>query len=253
MRLAAALALTLAVPASLGLSTAAIAQEKSATKPGFSFPTGKPVRVVVFRPDVSVGSQSTGGLDEPNADWTATAKTELVRNLDAAMRTKADGMTMMPELTGEDARTLADYRALFKAVTGTIVAHRLFVGNRLPTKLDKFDWSLGPGVAKLAGAAGGEPADYGLFFLTQDSYGSAGRKALQVIGLLTGFGVTTSGVHIGYAGLVDMKTGELVWINADLGMGGDVREPDGAAKRVAQLLEDFPIRAGTARATTAAK
>jgi hypothetical protein len=23
-------------------------------------------------------------------------------------------------------------------------------------------------------------------------------------------------------------------------MGGDVREPDGAAKRVAQLMEDFP-------------
>ena len=50
----------------------------------------------------------------------------------------------------------------------------------------------------------------------------------------------TSGVHIGYAGLVDLETGDLVWLNADRKMGGDVRTGDGAVKRVTQLLEDFP-------------
>jgi hypothetical protein len=49
-----------------------------------------------------------------------------------------------------------------------------------------------------------------------------------------------SGEHIGYAGLVDLKTGDLLWLNADGAMGGDVREPDGAQKRMRQLLEDFP-------------
>ena len=238
----AALASVLLATGSFAAPTAAFAQEKSATKPGFALPD-RPVRIVVFRPDVSVGSQSTGGLDEPNAEWTTTAKTELVKSLETAMRAKNGNMTMMPELTGADATTLANYRALFKSVTGTIVAHRLFVGNRLPTKLDKFDWTLGPGVASLAGAAGGEPADYGLFFLTQDSYGSAGRKAAQLVGAMFGVGIK-SGVHIGYAGLVDMKTGDVVWINADLAMGGDVRDAEGATKRVGQLLEDFPTRGG---------
>jgi hypothetical protein len=50
----------------------------------------------------------------------------------------------------------------------------------------------------------------------------------------------TSGVHKGYAGLIDVKTGELVWLNADYQMGGDVRTPEGAVKRVGQLLEGFP-------------
>ena len=84
-------------------------------------------------------------------------------------------------------------------------------------------------------------ADYALFINTHDAYGSTGRKVLQVVALLGGVAVT-SGEHLGYAGLVNLKTGELVWLNADRQMGGDVRTPEGAAKRVRQLLEGFPGR-----------
>ena len=56
---------------------------------------------------------------------------------------------------------------------------------------------------------------------------------------LAGLGVR-SGKHIGYAGLVDLKTGNVLWLNADGQMGGDVRNADGMEKRVRQLLEDFP-------------
>jgi hypothetical protein len=66
--------------------------------------------------------------------------------------------------------------------------------------------------------------------------------------------MVSSGVHAGYAGLVDLRTGDLVWLNADLKMGGDVREADGASKRVVQLLEDFPQQgAASVPARTAAK
>lgn len=73
---------------------------------------------------------------------------------------------------------------------------------------------------------------------------------LQLVGMVAGVGVT-SGVHLGSAGLIDLKTGELVWLNADKQMGGDVRAPEGAEKRVAQLLEGFPGR--PSGATAAAK
>jgi hypothetical protein len=141
---------------------------------------------------------------------------------------------------------------LFRAVTDAVITHKLFKGNRLPTKRDQFDWTLGPGVSRLGEIGGG---DYGLFIYTYDSYGSAGRKAAQIVGALFG-AVIISGVHIGHAGLVDLRTGELVWINADLRMGGNVRDAEGATKRVSQLLEDFPTRAGAAppaAATTASR
>ena len=230
-------------------ATPAGAQEASASKQGFFFPKDGPVRILVFRPDVRVGEQSTGGLNEPNADWTSAARANIATALDAAQVSRSNEIKAMPELDGASAKLLADYRALFRAVTDAVVSHKLFPGNRLPTKKTSFNWTLGPGVAKLGELGGG---DYGLFLFTNDSYGSAGRKAAQVVGLLFGAYIP-SGVHVGYAGLVDLKTGELVWINADVAMGGDVREAEGATKRVAQLLEDFPQREGSVPPTNATK
>ena len=226
------------------------AQEASATKQGFTFPKDGPVRILVFRPEVRVGEQSTAGMNQPNADWTDTARRNIADALDKAQAARANDIKAMPELEGQDGKLLADYRALFRAVTDSVVQHKLFVGNRLPTKKAEFNWTLGPGVSRLGQIGGG---DYGLFLFTNDSYGSAGRKAAQMVGLLLGAYIP-SGVHVGYAGLVDLKTGELVWINADVSMGGDVREVEGATKRVGQLLEDFPQREGAVPpATTATK
>jgi len=216
--------------------------EKSASKSGFSLPATGPVKIVVFRPDVHVGEQSTGGLNEPNADWTAEARKQIGIALEKAQKSKSNDLVLMPELEGEQGVLLADYRSLFKTVTNAVLVHKLFPGNRLPTKKETFNWTLGSGTSQLAQISGG---DYGLFIYTYDSYGSAGRKAAQLVGAMFGVGIS-SGVHTGYAGLVDLKTGELVWINADAQMGGDVRDAVGADKRVSQLLEDFPTRAGTA-------
>ncbi|HEU4968902.1 hypothetical protein [Sphingomonas sp.] len=214
----------------------ALAQEKAAVKPGFSMPVGKAVKILVFRPDVKVGSQSAGGVVTPNAEWTASARKLLGEALVAAKPGGSSEVVFMPELVGDNASVLADYRALFKGVALTVLQHRLFKGNRLPTKITGFEYTLGSGVSRLGELGGG---DYGLFIYTEDAFGSTGRKLLQLFAAGAGVGVQ-SGVHIGYAGLVDLKTGDLVWINADFRMGGDVREPDGAAKRVAQLMEDFP-------------
>ena len=216
-------------------------QEKSATKTGFFLPKDGPVRILVFRPEVRVGEQSTGGMNEPNADWTTNARKNIADALDKAHVARANEIKPMPELEGEDGKLLADYRALFRTVADSVVQHKLFAGNRLPTKKESFNWTLGPGVTRLGQIGGG---DYGLFLFTNDSYGSAGRKAAQVVGLLLGAYIP-SGVHVGYAGLVDLKTGELVWINADPAMGGDVREAEGATKRVGQLLANFPVPEGT--------
>ena len=216
----------------------ALGTEKSATRNGFTLPAQGPIRILVFRPDVQVGEQSTAGLNQANAEWTATARAELGKALEKIQASKSNDLVSLPDLEGEDGAFLADYRALFKVVTDTVFSHRLFPGNRLPTKRDDLQWTLGPGVAKLGEIGGG---DYGLFIYTYDSYGSAGRKAMQIFGALMGVGIT-SGVHIGYAGLVDLRTGDLVWVNADVQMGGDVRDPIGAEKRITQLLEDFPQR-----------
>ncbi|MCK0099774.1 hypothetical protein MWU38_10295 [Qipengyuania sp. S6317L1] len=220
----------------------ALSQERSATRQGFDLQAQSGQTILVFRPAVQVGSQSMGGMFEPDADWTLKARDHIAAALKEQQSKLGNTILEAPEAYGEDAELLYEYQMLFGAVAEAVREYQFFVGNRLPTKKrdnkdDIFDWSLGPGVADLPGAA---DADYALFIYNRDEYGSTGRKILQVgLALFGGIGVQ-SGVHVGYAGLVDLKTGNLLWINVDGQMGGDVREADGAQKRVRQLLEEFP-------------
>jgi hypothetical protein len=215
------------------------AQEKTGNKPGFSLAPGA-AKIVLLRPWIRVGEQSTGAMFEPNADWTQQAKENLGSAIAAAQNGLGNEVVNYVEPDGPDAAIAAEYRSLFSTVASSVITYQFFVGNRPPTKKrkDSFEWTLGSEIRQLPGIG---DADYALFIITEDQYGSTGRKLLQAVALLGGVAVI-SGVHKGFAGLVDLKTGDLVWLNADLEMGGDVRTPDGAQKRVAQLLEGFPGR-----------
>ena len=242
--------LATAVLCALFMAGAAEAQERTALKQGFTLPAKSGKTILVFPPRVSVGAQSTGGLFEPNADWTDKAR----RNIQAALAQRQASLNNKvvpaPEAYGDQARLVDEYTGLFAAVSQAVINYQFFVGNRLPTKkrdnkAGVFDWSLGEGVRNLPGA---NDADYALFIYNKDAYGSTGRKILQVVAALGPGLAVKSGEHAGYAGLVDLKTGELLWLNADGAMGGDPREPEGATKRVGQLLEDFPGSAAIAAA-----
>jgi hypothetical protein len=218
-------------------SVPAMAQQKSATEEGFVLKPGT-ARIVLMRPRISVGAQSTGGIDEPNADWTAQARDNIAEALRQAQAQLGNSVSFYSEGASGDGPIVTQYSKLFTAVADSAVEYQFFVGNRLPTKKHSkgFEWGIGDGLSRLKTLEG---ADYALFITTHDAYGSTGRKVLQIAGLLGGIPIT-SGVHKGEAGLVDLKTGELVWLNADLEMGGDVRTADGAQKRVRELLKGFP-------------
>lgn len=215
----------------------AAAQEKTGIREGFDLKPGT-ARILLLEPSVRVGAQSTGGMFEPNADWTKQARENIEREL-GRFQGRLGNEVVRLEFDGSPQTVpLQKYHALFGAVAGSVIEYQFFPGNRLPTKKrDKsFNWTVGPNVKDLAALNG---FDYILLIRTKDAYGSTGRKLLQVAAMLGGIGVT-SGEHTGYAGLIDVKTGNLVWLNADVQMGGDVRDPIGAEKRVRQLLEGFP-------------
>jgi hypothetical protein len=217
----------------------ASAQEKTGMKPGFTLAPGT-AKIVLMRPSIKVGAQSTGGMFEPNADWTDQARENLIGALDRAQAKLGNVVVSYSEPVDAGAGKVAEYQELFSSVASSVINYQFFPGNRLPTKKrkDQFEWGLG---AEIASVPGLNDADYALFITTEDHYGSTGRKILQVFAALA-YVPVAAGVHKGYAGLVDLRTGELVWLNADLQMGGDVRTPEGAQKRVDQLLAGFPGR-----------
>lgn len=213
------------------------AQEKTGVKAGFSLRPGT-ARIILMRPTIRVGEQSTGGMAEPNADWTSDARENIIKALREAQRGLGNEVIEYDEGVSGDGPVLSQYSNLFGAVADSVIEYQFFPGNRLPTKKrkDAFEWGIGSDLGRLRSLEG---ADYALFINTDDQFGSTGRKVLQIFAALGGVGVS-SGVHIGHAGLVDLRTGELVWLNADRAMGGDVRTSEGATKRVSQLLEGFP-------------
>lgn len=251
----------LAAVAALSVAAASMpaqAEAKSLTADEFTFPADGTMTIVVFRPDVHVGSLKVGGFDEPNAEWTEQARVNIQQKLEERAASMNAQVHFIDELEGEDAQLLTDYRSLFEVVSGAIFQHvtqrdklptkiaekeQLAAGRKIMVKEQLLDWTLGPGAAQLKQKTG---ADYAMFVFTHDAYGDGGRKAAQAIGMLGCLigvcVVMQAGVHVGYAGLVDLETGDIVWFNTDLSMGGDPRELDGADKRVGQLLEGFPSR-----------
>uniref|UniRef100_UPI0035CAE70A hypothetical protein n=1 Tax=uncultured Sphingomonas sp. TaxID=158754 RepID=UPI0035CAE70A len=215
----------------------AFAQEKSGARPGFDLKQ-RSVKILLLRPTIRTGAQSTGGMFEPNADWTAQARDNIGAALTVAQGKLGNEIIVAEEPVGDAARAMAEYRAVFSVLADSVITYQFFPGNRLPSKKRKgvFDWTMGPGVGEIAKGTG---ADYALFIFNEDHYGSTGRKILQVFAAMA-YVPVKSGEHRGYAGLVDLHTGDLVWLNADQQMGGDVRTPEGAQKRVAELLKNFP-------------
>src|SRR3546814_17322191 len=88
--------------------------------------------IVVFRPTVRVGAQSTGGIFEPNADWTDQAR----KNIDEALAKRqaklGNEVISAPMSYGDEARLDVESSVLFAAVSQSVIQYRFFVVNPLP-------------------------------------------------------------------------------------------------------------------------
>jgi hypothetical protein len=221
----------------VGLAGSAFAQAPSRNlAPGFT-ELAKDARVVIMPVDVELFSLSAGGVAEPKADWTASAHEHMKTALNARagkIGLKADRM----EETAAD--EFGEQVGLHAAVARSIALHHSGGGMwALPTKEGKLDWSVGDAMKPLADKTG---AQYALFIWVRDSYASAERKAaMAAIAILSlGRVVLGTGIQTGYASLVDLHTGNVVWFNRLISTTGDLREAAPAASTVENLMAGFP-------------
>jgi hypothetical protein len=213
----------------------------------FTPPSGD-YKLLVLRPDVTVGSITTGGMVQPRADWTDQARASIIAALKAQQAARGGNITIVErrnQLPGVGEQELADVERLNFAVDQSIVEHK-YLGNTLPTKRRiGLDWTLGEDAMRLGQKTG---YDYALFMHAEDEVASGGRIALGVLGLagcFIGFCAPNVGgqQQLDYASLVDLHTGEVVWFNVVTAGSqvpgikfGDLRTPEGAAQMVERLL-----------------
>ena len=72
----------IAAAIAIGLTLSGCVQTEQYADLQFNPPQGD-YKLIVLRPDVSVGSVTTGGMTEPRADWTESARANLVAALKA--------------------------------------------------------------------------------------------------------------------------------------------------------------------------
>lgn len=229
----------LAALAGLCLGLAACATESYSTAENLRRDLRHP-RILLMPPDVELYELDAGGSQDLNAQWTEQGS----RFLTDAVRTRLTDMQAQflefvpPAEDSPEAEKLHQLQKLNTAVGSSIIVFHMIQANRLPAKDGRFDWSLGPEARALGNHA---DADYALFVSVRDSYSTPGRILLKVVAAAVAGVHVPGGLQLGYASLVDLKTGEVVWFNAlHAREAGDLRNAVDAKETVAMLLDKLP-------------
>lgn len=193
-------------------------------------------RILLMPFDIELSELMATGLTEPKAEWSEAAKA----HVEAAFREElgargANWVAYDPEKMGADQARARQLELLYEAVGGAILYIDVLRVD-LPSK-PNFDWTLGPGVQVLGQRY---EADYAVFTFVRDSYSTAGRKAFMALGAV--FGVSVSlGQQLGFTSLVDLRTGQVIWINFLASGSGDLRDAQSAKQAVGGLLKGLPL------------
>ena len=195
---------------------------------------GENPKILVMTPDVKYYLLTAGGVPQPHAEWTEAARINFSNSLNIYASKRGIEIITIDE---EDQLTDTEisYQKLFSAVGSSVSAHH-FGELKLPTKQGTFDWTLGPGVNVIGNRYS---ADYALFTFYRDYQASGGRLAFSFFAAMVGVGIVTGG-EVGFASLVDLKTGDIVWFNQVAAGVGELREEDGAMATVNLLFKDMP-------------
>ena len=209
-------------------------------------------------PDVKVYELSAGGTRELMDDWSQKARENVVTSLHKRLQPGRGAPLGLKEFDPAQDPALEeefrDVRALYEAVSMSVIAHTYAPGTTFPTKLERFDYSLGP-LPRLGEAAG---ADTLLFVSASDEISSGGRVALNfLIVVMAAAGGTVAipagGATVITAALVDTKTGDLLWFTARGSSGAhDLREPASADSLVADTFEELRTSIASGRPASTA-
>ena len=195
-------------------------------------------RVLLMPMEIQVAQMSAMGLMLPRAVWTIQArkhvKQALVRFFEGR---KVSLVDFRPSAAPADARAATQLIKLHEVVGKSILVHQFESRNQLPTKSEKLVWTLGPEARLLRRQA---RSDYALFVHIRDSYTSAGR-VFQIAFLFfrSGF-IMPGGALRGFASLVDLRTGDIVWFKRFSSSQGDLRQPETAHEAIQALFQEFP-------------
>ncbi len=198
-----------------------------------------PGSVILLMPiDIELSLQTAGGISEPHAEWTRTARSYLNESMREFFSSHDLILVEYERPAESDPRFqhLIELERLHGEVGKAIIHHKYQMP--LPSKKETFDWTLGKTARELRQQ--NSEADYALFVQIRDTYSSTGRILVRFGAALFGVSIPV-GQKIRLASLVDLNSGNVVWFNYLSHPVGDLRDKKPAQSTVGRLLESFPV------------
>jgi len=199
----------------------------------------KPMKILLMPSDVLLFELYAGGLEEPKAEWTQSAREHVFEAFKDYFQETGNKMVIYRPPPPDSTKERAQHQLLklHEAVARAILIHKYTEIFRLPTKKDVFEWSLGEGIKQLRET---QNADYALFTYFRDTYTSEGRATIMIIGALFGL-IVPGGYQAGIASLVDLHSGNIIWFNRLFRRSGDLRTRESVEETLTLLLEGIPL------------
>lgn len=175
--------------------------------------------IVLLPLDVRYYLITAGGVREHHAEWSQLAEEQMTLAMDAYLATI--GAAIKSADAADTGETEAEFGRLHRVVGLTIIDQNAKSGG-----------SMGPGVEQIAQR---HNADYALFVHFRNYQASGGRVAFAILAAAAELNMRT-GSEQGFASLVDLRTGDVVWFNSIDDVVGEIRQESGARDAINQLF-----------------
>jgi hypothetical protein len=209
-----------------------------------------PRTVLLVQPELIVKELTAGNLEESAPDWSKEASQNAARLL-RALAEKNGAFEVVDDsgLTPADKTSLQQYSALYVRLMSSIEISRRSRNPWWRERVMRFDYTVGPGISEVASKAN---ADAVLFVVGNEHVSSAGRQARMaggiLMGILTGiYSLPKAGTSFLSLGMVDLHSGDLLWVSTDYKGGGiNLRKEKDLDEVLTQLFASYPWQSKSA-------
>lgn len=171
-----------------------------------------PKKLVILPVNIDVKEVTAGGVKEIVPKWSKKAAKNITKSLSVLIKkNKRLRQVKLPRLSKKTNRILDEHMALYKLVVNT--ASKISWEH----KARRFDYGIGPGLKALRRKTG---ADAAVMVYGRDHVSSSGRIAKSVLGNIPVINWFTGaaprlGDSFVHVGIVDLRTGDLLWMNSE--------------------------------------
>jgi hypothetical protein len=200
-------------------------------------PASAPIKVLLLPVDFDVMEFSAAGIIETKPDETAATEATMSESAGRVLRgTKKFQVVDMPAMSDAEKEVLKEHVALYKLAAVNAAQMVRLGGPTWKAKQKNFDYSIGDGLKFLIERSG---ADTAVVVAGAKVSSSGGRVAMMILLAAAGVGIPMGGSS-GTAGLIDLDTGRILWLEDSAAFKGDLSEKPNADAAMKALVGEYP-------------